>query len=171
MTGIGQESVVERARRTLEPVLVRDGYELVEVEWVRGGGRFTLRVFVDKPGGVNIDDCQLVSRTIEPILDVEDFIEPAYDLEVSSPGLDRPLRTPEHFARYAGQRVVVKAYGPLAGTAPGSAPRKSWTGVLRGFADGNVEVDVDGTLHRIPHDRIAKAHLEYDVEADLRRKD
>jgi ribosome maturation factor RimP len=171
MTGIGQESVVERARRTLEPILVRDGYELVEVEWVRGAGRFTLRVFIDKPGGVNIDDCQLVSRTIEPVLDVEDFIEPAYDLEVSSPGLDRPLRTPEHFARYAGQRVQVKAYGPVEGTAPGSPARKSWTGTLRGFAGGAVLVDVDGVAHRIPHDRIAKAHLEYDVEADLRRKD
>jgi ribosome maturation factor RimP len=171
MTGIGQESVVERARRTLEPVLVRDGYELVEVEWVRGGGRFTLRVFIDKPGGVNVDDCQAISHVIEPILDVEDFIEPAYDLEVSSPGLDRPLRTPEHFARWAGQRVQVKAYGPVAGTAPGSPPRKSWTGQLQGYENGAVLVDVDGVLHRIPHDQIAKAHLEYDVEADLRRKD
>ena len=171
MTGIGQESVVERARSVLGPVLARDGYELVEVEWVRGGGRFTLRVFIDRPGGVNIDDCQLVSRTIEPILDVEDFIEPAYDLEVSSPGLDRPLRTPEHFARYAGQRVHVKAYGPVAGSAEGSPPRKNWTGTLRGFQEGAVLVDDDGTLHRIPHEQIAKANLEYDVEADLRRKD
>ncbi len=171
MTGIGQEPVAERARRVLEPVLVRDGYELVEVEWVRGAGRFTLRVFIDRPGGVNVDDCQLVSRTVEPILDVEDFIEPAYDLEVSSPGVDRPLRKPEHFARYAGQRVQVKAYGPVAGTAAGSPPRKSWTGKLEGFQDGAVLVDVDGVLHRIPHDQIAKAHLEYDVEADLRRKD
>jgi ribosome maturation factor RimP len=171
MTGIGQESVVERVRSTLEPILVRDGYELVEVEWVRGGGRWTLRVFIDRPGGVGIEDCQLVSRTIEPVLDVEDFIEPAYDLEVSSPGLDRPLRTPEHFARYAGQRVHVKAYGPVAGTAPGSPGRKHWTGTLQGFQDGAVLVDVDGVVHRIPHDQIAKAHLEYDVEADLRRKD
>jgi ribosome maturation factor RimP len=171
MTGIGHESVVEHARRVLEPILVRDGYELVDVEWVRGGGRWTLRVFIDREAGVNVDDCQLVSRTIEPVLDVEDFIEPAYDLEVSSPGLDRPLRKPEHFARYAGQRVQVKAYGPVAGTAGGSAPRKSWTGRLEGFRDGAVLVDVDGVLHRIPHDQIAKAHLDYDVEADLRRKD
>jgi ribosome maturation factor RimP len=170
MASIGQDSVVERVRRTLEPVLVRDGYELVEVEWVRGAGRFTLRIFIDKDGGVNVDDCQAVSRTIEPILDVEDVIEPAYDLEVSSPGLDRPLRKPEHFARYAGQRVVVKAYGPIAGTAAGSPARKNWTGALRGFEGGAVLVDVDGVLHRIPHDQIAKAHLEYDVEADLRRK-
>jgi ribosome maturation factor RimP len=171
MTGVGQEPIVDRVRRAVEPVLARDGYEVVEVEWVRGGGRFTLRIFIDKAGGVNVDDCQVASRTIEPILDVEDFIEPAYDLEVSSPGLDRPLRKPEHFARYAGQRVQVKAYGPVPGTAAGSPPRKSWTGRLEGFADGAVLVDVDGVLHRIPHDQIAKAHLEYDVEADLRRKD
>jgi ribosome maturation factor RimP len=171
MTGIGQEPVDEQARRVLEPVLVRDGYELVDVEWVRSGSRWTLRVFVDKPGGVGIDDCQLVSRTIEPILDVEDFIEPAYDLEVSSPGLDRPLRTADHFRRYAGQRVHVKTYGPVAGTAEASPPRKNWTGVLEGFSDGAVLVRADGVLHRIPHDQIAKAHLEYDLEPDLRRKD
>ncbi len=171
MTGIAQESVVDRARGLLGPILARDGYELVEVEWVRGGGRWTLRLFIDKPGGVNVDDCQLVTRTVDPILDVEDFIEQAYDLEVSSPGLDRPLRTPEHFGRWAGERVQVKAYGPVPGTAEGSPGRKSWTGTLKGFRDGAVEVEVDGVLHRIPHDRIAKAHLEYDAAADLRRKD
>lgn len=171
MTGIGGQSIAEQARTLLEPVLARDGYELVEVEWLRLAGRWTLRVFIDKAGGVNLDDCQAVSRTVEPILDVGDFIEPAYDLEVSSPGLDRPLRKPEDFTRYAGQRVNVKAYGPVAGTAPGSPGRKHWTGVLRGFRDGAVEIDVDGALHRVPHDQIAKAHLEYDAEADLRRKD
>ncbi|HET7827079.1 MAG TPA: ribosome maturation factor RimP [Anaeromyxobacter sp.] len=171
MAGIAQESVVERARGVLGPILARDGYELVDVEWVRGGGRWTLRVFIDRPGGVNVDDCQLVSRTIDPVLDVEDFIEPAYDLEVSSPGLDRPLRTPEHFERYKGQRVHVKAYGPVPGTAEGSAPRKNWTGALEGFADGAVRVLVDGVLHRIPIDQIAKAHLDYDPGADLHRKD
>jgi len=171
MTGIGQDSVVERTRSVLEPVLARDGFELVEVEWVRGGGRWTLRLFIDKPGGVGVEDCGLVTRTVEPILDVEDFIEPAYDLEVSSPGLDRPLRKPEHFARAAGQRVHVKAFGPVPGTAEGAPARKNWTGTLRGLRDGAVEVDVDGVLHRIPHDQIAKAHLEYDVDADLRRKD
>jgi ribosome maturation factor RimP len=171
MAGIGEEPVAARARSVLGPILARDGYELVDVEWLRGGGRWTLRVLIDRPGGVSIDDCQLVSRTIDPVLDVEDFIEPAYDLEVSSPGLDRPLRTPEHFERYKGQRVHVKAYGPVAGTAEGSPPRKSWTGRLEGFADGAVRVLVDGVLHRIPLDGIAKAHLEYDAGADLHRKD
>jgi ribosome maturation factor RimP len=171
MPGIGEESIAERTRQVLEPVLARDGYELVEVEWLRQGSRWTLRLFVDKSGGVGIEDCQAVSRLVDPILDVEDFIEPAYDLEVSSPGLDRPLRKPADFDRYAGQRAHVKAYGPVAGTAPGSPARKNWTGVLVGFRDGAVEIDVDGIVHRVPHDQIAKAHLEYDFEADLRRKD
>ncbi len=171
MTGIGQQSIADQVRALVEPVLARDGYELVEVEWLRQAGRWTLRLFVDKAGGVNIDDCQAASRTVEPILDVADFIEPAYDLEVSSPGLDRPLRKPADFERFAGQRAHVKAYGPVAGTAPGSPGRKHWSGVLRGFRDGGVEIEVDGVLHRVPHDQIAKANLEYDLEADLRRKD
>ncbi len=171
MSGIAEESIAERVRRLVEPVLERDGYELVEVEWLRQGGRWTLRLFIDKPGGVGIEDCQAASRTVEPILDVEDVIEPAYDLEVSSPGLDRPLRKPADFDRYAGQRAHVKTYGPVADTAPGSPARKRWSGVLKGFRDGAVELDVDGVVHRVPHDQIAKANLEYDPEADLRRKD
>jgi ribosome maturation factor RimP len=171
MAGIAQQPIAEQARRVLEPVLLRDGYELVEVEWIRGGGRWTLRLYVDKAGGVGIEDCQAVSHLVDPILDAEDFIEPAFDLEVSSPGLDRPLRKPSDFDKYAGQRAAVKTYGPVAATAPGSPGRKHWTGTLKGFRDGAVELEVDGVLHRIPHDQIAKAHLEYDFEADLRRKD
>jgi len=169
MTGIAQESVAERARQLLEPVLARDGYDLVEVEWQREGGSWVLRLFVDKQGGIGIDDCHAASRLVETILDVEDFIEPAYSLEVSSPGVDRPLRKPEDFKRFAGQRAKVKAFGPLE-SAPGLPPRKQWTGTLCGFDSGAVEIQVDGKVHRIPVDRIAKAHLEYDFEADLRRK-
>lgn len=171
MAGIAQEPIADQVRRQLEPVLERDGYELVEVEWVRGGGRWTLRLFVDKAGGVGIEDCQAVSSLVEPILDVADFIEPAYDLEVSSPGLERPLRKPADFDRFAGRRARLKSFGPVAGTAPGSPGRKHWTGILKGFKDGAVELEVDGLTHRVPHDQIAKANLEYDFEADLRRKD
>jgi ribosome maturation factor RimP len=168
MSAIGTEPVAEQARRLLEPIIVRDGFELVDVEWGREGSAWVLRVFIDRPGGVTIDHCQEISRTIEPVLDVEDFIEPAYSLEVSSPGLDRPLRKPADFERFAGQRVHVKAYGPID-TPAGS--RKNWSGTLKGFRDGAVEIEVDGSVHRVPHDKIAKAHLEYDFEADLRRKE
>jgi len=171
MAAIGEEPIAARVRRLLEPVLERDGFELVEVEWLRVAGRWTLRLFVDRPGGVGIDECQEASRTVEPILDVEDLIEPAYDLEVSSPGLERPLRKPSDFERFAGERVEVRAFSPVPDTAPGQPPRKRFTGVLRGAGDGAVLVEVDGVLHRIPLDRIAKAHLEYDAVQDLRRKD
>ncbi len=167
MSAIGSESVADRARTLLEPVVEREGFELVEVEWGREGPAWVLRLFVDRAGGVTIDDCQELSRTVEPILDVEDFIEPSYNLEVSSPGLDRPLRKPADFERFKGQRAHVKTFAPIE-TPTG--PRKNWTGTLQGFRDGAVEIDVDGTLHRIPLASIAKAHLEYDFEADLRRK-
>ena len=169
MTGIAQESVAERARQLLEPVLARDGFDLVEVEWQREGGSWMLRLYVDKATGIGIDDCQAASRLVETILDVEDFIEPTYSLEVSSPGVERPLRKPEDFNRFAGQRAKVRAFGPIE-SAAGPPPRKQWTGTLRGFADGAVEIQVDGKVHRIPVGRVAKAHLEYDFEADLRRK-
>ncbi len=167
MSAIGSESIADRARTMLEPILAREGFELVEVEWGREGPAWVLRLFVDRPGGVTIEHCQELSRTIEPILDVEDFIEPSYNLEVSSPGLDRPLRKPADFERFAGQRAHVKTYAPIP-TEGG--PRKNWTGTLKGFKDGAVEIEVDGTLYRVPHASIAKAHLEYDFEADLRRK-
>jgi len=171
MTAIGQEPVAEQARRVLEPLIEREGFELVEVEWGREGKAWVLRLYVDRAGGgVTIDDCQELSRTIEPVLDVEDFIEPAYNLEVSSPGVERPLRKPADFERFAGQRAHVKTFGPVEAGPPGAGPRKNWTGTLKGFRDGAVEIEVDGVVHRIPHDRIAKAHLEYDFEAELRRR-
>lgn len=175
MTGIAEQPIAERARALLEPIIARDGFELVEVEWLREGSSWVLRVYVDRPGGVSIDNCQELSRTIEPVLDVEDLIEPAYHLEVSSPGVERPLRKPEHFQRFAGERAHVKAFGPVESLArprgSGPGPRKNWTGILRGFRDGAVEIEVDGEIHRIPLEKVAKAHLEFDFEADLRRKE
>jgi ribosome maturation factor RimP len=167
MPAIGQEPIAEQARRVLEPLLERDGFELVEVEWGREGAAWVLRLFVDREGGVTIEHCKELSHLVEPVLDVEDFIEPAYNLEVSSPGVERPLRKSKDFERFAGHRAHVKTFGPIQTEGE---PRKNWTGVLRGYRDGAVELEVDGTLHRIPHDKIAKAHLEYDFEADMRRK-
>lgn len=117
MTAIGEEPIAAKVRRLLEPVLERDGFELVEVEWLRVAGRWTLRILLDREGGVGIDECQAVSRTVEPILDVEDLIEPAYDLEVSSPGLDRPLWTLEDCTRFKGRRVTVRLERKVDGAA------------------------------------------------------
>ncbi len=167
MSAIGTESIADRARRVLEPIVTREGFELVEVEWGREGPAWVLRLYVDRPGGVTIDHCQELSRVVEPVLDVEDLVEPSYNLEVSSPGLERPLRKPSDFERFAGRRAHLKAFGPVETV---SGPRKNWTGILVGFKDGAVEIDVEGTVCRVPHEAIAKAHLVYDLEADLRRK-
>lgn len=168
MTGIGEQPIAARVTTLLEPLVAREGFELVEVEWAREGSSWVLRLFVDRPGGVTLDHCQELSRTVETVLDVEDFIEPTYHLEVSSPGVERPLRKPEHFQRFAGERVQVKSFGPVDA---GHGARKSWTGILKGFEDGAVLVEVDGRVHRIPHGKIAKAHTEYDFAADLRKKE
>lgn len=106
--------------------------------------------------GVSLDDCTHYSRICSAALDVEDPLDGAYDLEVSSPGLDRPLRKPEHFSRYAGEKVRVKTYGPIAECQN----RKTFVGKLQGYRDGKVLVDVDGTVFAVPLAQISKANVE-----------
>jgi len=151
-----KEDILEQVRRIAGPLAVQEGLELVDVEFGGPGGHQTLRLFIDKAEGVTLDDCTSISRAVSAALDVEDPIVGAYDLEVSSPGLDRPLRTPEHFQKYAGARVKVKTYAPISETDN----RKTFIGELRGFEDGLVMVDVDGTVFRIPHAQISKANVE-----------
>jgi len=151
-----KEEIVEKVRAIAAPLAAGEGLELVDVELGGAGGRTTLRLYIDRNGGVSLDDCTSVSRAVSAALDVEDPIQGAYDLEVSSPGLDRPLRTPEHFENYAGEKVRVKAYGPIAELES----RKTFVGMLRGFEDGRALVEVDGKLFPIPLEQIAKAHVE-----------
>jgi ribosome maturation factor RimP len=171
-----KDEILEKVRAIAEPLAAAEGLELVDLELGGAGGRTTLRLFIDRvPGavpsaaeipaaadglprqGVTLDDCADLSRAVSGALDVEDPIIGAYDLEVSSPGLDRPLRTPEHFARFAGKKVRVKTYGPIAECGG----LKTFVGQLEGYADGTVAVDVDGKLYKIPHDQIAKANVEF----------
>jgi ribosome maturation factor RimP len=151
-----KEEIVEKVRQVAAPVVASEGLELVEVELVGSIGRPTLRLFIDKAGGVSLEDCSSVSRTVSAALDVEDPIEGTYELEVSSPGLDRPLRTPEHFEKYKGEKVRVKTFGPL----PELENRKTFVGTLEGFADGKVVVNVDGKVFQVPHDKVSKANVE-----------
>ena len=155
-----REEIVEKVRAIAAPLAAGEGLELVDVELGGGGGRTTLRLYIDRKGGVSLDDCTSISRAVSAALDVEDPIEGRYDLEVSSPGLDRPLRTPEHFQTFAGEEVRIKAFGPI----PELENRKTFHGILRGFEDGRVLVEVDGTVFRVPRDQIAKAHLEARVD-------
>ncbi|MGE5049385.1 MAG: ribosome maturation factor RimP [Deltaproteobacteria bacterium] len=151
-----KEEILEKVRSIAAPLAAQEGLELIDVEIGGAGGRQALRLFIDRPGGVSLDDCTAVSRAVSAALDVEDPIQGAYDLEVSSPGLDRPLRTPEHFQKFAGQKVRVKTYGPLAECEN----RKTFVGILKGYEEGNVVVDVDGKVFHVPHAQVSKANVE-----------
>jgi ribosome maturation factor RimP len=142
----------ERLAGLVEPLLGQLGYELVELEYSGGHGSGTLRVFIDRPAGVNIDDCELVSRELSALLDVHDPVPVAYRLEVSTPGLDRVLRTPTHFARYAGARVTVELAVPREG-------RRRYTGrLLQSDAEG-IELEVDGTRVNLRYPDMGRARL------------
>ncbi|MBC5715877.1 ribosome maturation factor RimP [Flintibacter faecis] len=119
------------------PVVEQAGCSLWDVEYVKEAGEWFLRVYIDKEGGVSIDDCEAVSRPLSDLLDEADPIEGSYTFEVSSAGADRVLKKPEHFARFQGQEVEVKLYRPRDG-------RKDFVGVLRSWQDGDVTLDVGG---------------------------
>ena len=119
------------------PVVEGAGCTLWDVEYVKEAGTWYLRVYIDKAGGVSIDDCEAVSRPLSDLLDEADPIEGSYTFEVSSAGADRPLKKPEHFAQFQGAEVEVKLYRPREG-------RKEFVGTLKGYADGDVTLDISG---------------------------
>jgi len=144
---------VQDLTQLFEPVVVSMGYELVGVEFLGGGGHGTLRVYIDREQGVSIDDCAAISHQISGILDVEEPIRQAYDLEISSPGIDRPLFKLSDFERFAGRKARIKLSVGLEG-------RKNFRGELQGVADSRlVRIKVDGEEFDLPYADIAKANL------------
>lgn len=136
----------------LEP-LVRDlGYELWELEFVSRGGSGLLRLYIDSPQGISLDDCERVSHKVSALLDQTDPIPGQYNLEISSPGLDRLLRTPAHFARFIGATARVE----MRATVPG---QRRFTGVVRAVTDDELTLNVDGGDVRLPIHGIHKARL------------
>ena len=125
--------ITDQVRQFAEPVVRAQGCTLWDVEYVREGGEWFLRLYIDKDGGVGINDCEAVSRAVDPILDERDPIPDSYHFEVSSAGLDRPLRRPEHFAWSMGKAVEVRLYRPRDGA-------KEFTGTLEGYDNGRVTI-------------------------------
>jgi ribosome maturation factor RimP len=142
----------ERLIALIEPVLTRLGYELVELEYAAGRSQAVVRLFIDTPAGITVDDCERVSRDVAALLDVDDPIPTAYTLEVSSPGFDRVLRIPAHFERFVGERVFVELKAPRAG-------RKRYTGLLQGVTATGIELEVDKQRVVVPFEEIGKARL------------
>jgi ribosome maturation factor RimP len=136
-----------------EPVVESMGYELVGIEFNAGGGHGTLRVYIDREQGVSLDDCAAISHQISGILDVEEPISQAYDLEVSSPGIDRPLFKLADFERFTGKVAKIKLVVGMQG-------RKNFKGQLQGVGDSKlIIIEVDGELFDLPLSDIARANL------------
>lgn len=141
-----------KIQEIIEPVVETLGYELVGIEYLSQGKHTLLRVYIDHESGIMIDDCERVSHQLSGLLDVEDLIRGHYNLEVSSPGLDRPLFTIEHFERFRNQKAKVKLSLPVEG-------RRKFTGIIHGVKDGNVLLEVDDQDIELPFTTIEKANL------------
>ena len=142
--------------RLLEPTIERLGYELADLEVRLGGRGGVLRVFIDHPEGIGLDDCEKVSLAVSALLDVEDPLPGHYNLEVSSPGLDRKLTKIEHFQRFEGETLKVSMRFPIAG-------RKRFRGTLVSSDDENIVMEVDGESYSLPIATIDTARLVPEV--------
>ena len=138
--------------RLLEPAIERLGYELSDLEVKLGGRGGVVRLYIDQPDGISLDDCEKVSLAVSALLDVEDPLPGQYNLEVSSPGLDRKLTKVEHFQRFTGETVKVQMRFPIEG-------RKRFRGTLVASNDENIVVEVDGEPHSLPMATIDTARL------------
>ncbi|MEJ2067022.1 MAG: ribosome maturation factor RimP [Deltaproteobacteria bacterium] len=149
--------ILLRVETILGPLLDAEGFSLVDVEYKRERRGWVLRVFIDKESGVTLDDCARVSREFGQLLDVEDIIPTSYQLEVSSPGLDRPLKKEEDFVKYSGRKVRIKTKEQVSG-------RRNFKGALLGCTEGKVMVKVEGSgVFTIPFSAILKANLEIEL--------
>jgi len=149
---VSEDRVITAVESFARPILDDLGLELVEVQFRRESGGWILRLFIDREGGVNLDDCASVSRQVSSYLEVEELIDHAYNLEVSSPGLERPLKRKEDFVRFAGRKVRVKLKEPIDG-------QRVFFGLLGPVAGETLTLDIDGQQMEIDLDAVARARL------------
>ena len=152
-----RSAVVGKIQEIAERVAASEGLELVDVQLLGGGRSRMLRIFIDKPEGVTHHDCELVSQQVGTILDVEDVVPGGrYTLEVSSPGVERKLRTPREFERFVGQKVKIALREPVEN-------QRHWVGSLAGFAEGIITLEpAPGKSIRIPLDQVERANLKFE---------
>jgi len=136
----------------LKPAVEALQFELLGIEFIRAGNHSTLRIYIDHPDGISVDNCADVSHQVSAILDVEDPISTEYSLEVSSPGIDRPLFTAEHFAAVVNETVNIKLNVPQDG-------RRNFKGTLRSVEGDMINVEIDSKLHSLFIDNVARANL------------
>nr|HDN00446.1 ribosome maturation factor RimP [Deltaproteobacteria bacterium] len=144
---------IEAVRALVEPVLMYAGMELIDVEYRREPSGVILRLIIDKSGGVTIDDCSDISHLVGDLLDAKDCIPESYNLEVSSPGINRPLKKKDDFARFAGQKVLIKSRELIDG-------RRNFRGILNGIRDDLILISSGEMVFTIPFELVVKARLD-----------
>lgn len=150
------EEYEQKTEKLLGPVLEANHFELYDVEYVKEGGNWFLRAYIDKEGGITVDDCELVSRALSDLLDKKDFIPDAYILEVSSPGLGRQLKRDKHFEKSIGEEVEIKLYKPID-------KKKEWVGILISFDINSLTIELeDKTTKDFNRADIAMVRLAFD---------
>lgn len=152
------KNVVAVVTEALEPVINELGYDVWDIEYVKEGADWFLRFTIDSENGIDINDCEKVHRTIDPLLDELDPIEGAYHLEVSSPGLERDIKRDWHYEVCVGEKLQLKLFAPLE-ARPGT---KSLVGILKAYADKKITLEIDGEELVIPLEAISKAKTVYD---------
>jgi len=152
---MGKSSISQTIEELITPVLKSENLELVDVEYKKEGKTWFLRLFIDKEGGITVGDCQKVSRQLEDLIEVEDVVPNHYTLEVSSPGLDRPLKKESDFVRFVGRLVAVSTFSPVN-------DRKKFTGTIDKFENQVLFLDTEGQKVAILYQNIAKAKLEFE---------
>ena len=145
-------TIREKLYEIITPVVEGLEYELVGIEYLPQGKHSLLRIYIDQEEGISLDDCEKVSRQVSAVMDVEDPLTNNYNLEISSPGLERPLFVEEHYTRFAGNPVFVRTSFPIDG-------RRKFEGLLLGIEEGDVLVEIDEEQFRLPLTQVEKAHL------------
>lgn len=131
-----REEYEQKTEAIIQPIVDANGFELVDVEYVKEGGTWYLRAYIDKPGGITVDDCELVSRAANDILDEQDFVEDSYVFEVSSPGLGRPLKKDKDFARSIGEEVEIRTFRAID-------RQKEFYGILKDYDKDSVTIETE----------------------------
>ena len=150
-----RETYEQKTEEILIPIVDELGFELVDVEYVKEGSTWYLRTYIDKPGGITIDDCEVVSRRLSDILDEKDYIDEAYIMEVSSPGLGRPLKKEKDYKRSMGKELEIRTYRAIN-------REKEFYGVLTAYDENSVTIDCEGEEMTFLKSDIALIRLAFD---------
>lgn len=155
---MSRQSVIQTVEKLVTPIIEKHNLELVDITFSKEGGRRFLRIFIDKPGGVTLDDCEKLSRRLDTLLDEADPIPQSYILEVSSPGIERPLKKEKDFIKYIGEEITVRTFQPIHG-------RKNFNAVIKNADNQGVLLETEeGKQIELLFGNIAKANLRYRPE-------